>query len=175
MENWPFRRVAGRELFRRFLDQFPHGLRQGQLALHQPCGGGSPRVRPLDLGSGVFDSRKVAFADSRPIVEPKAASIRLLLWNLQPLLSPEPLDPLHVHCPAGHTQQRRNASVAYWFKVRFNPLLQDTISSTTHMDDRSLIRPNGYIEIRLTLGHSFDKSLGLGRPPYARPQSKHLS
>ena len=36
----------------------------------------------------------------------------MLLGNLQPLPPPDPLDPLHVHCPAALTQQSRDPSVA---------------------------------------------------------------
>ena len=34
-------------------------------------------------------------------IQPEAAFLRLLLRHLQPLLSPYPLDPLHIHRPAG--------------------------------------------------------------------------
>jgi len=38
--------------------------------------------------------------EARSFVEPEPAPLRLLLWNLEPLLPPDPCDPLAVHDPA---------------------------------------------------------------------------
>jgi len=46
------------------------------------------------------------------VVEPQAALLRLLLRNLEPLPSPDSLDPLDVHRPASPLQQRRDTAVA---------------------------------------------------------------
>ena len=50
--------------------------------------------------------------DARPVVQPKPSFLRLLLRDLQPLPPPDPLDPLHVHRPAGIPKQGGNAAVA---------------------------------------------------------------
>ncbi len=39
-------------------------------------------------------------ADARAVGEPQTASFRLFLWDLEPLLPPDALDPLVVHVPA---------------------------------------------------------------------------
>ena len=49
---------------------------------------------------------------ARTVGEPKTASLRLLLWNLEPLPSPDPFNPLAVHDPAGLMQHRRDATIA---------------------------------------------------------------
>ncbi len=51
-------------------------------------------------------------ADARSVRQPQAAALGLLLGNLQPLPSPDPLDPLVVHKPAGVAQQSRDLAVA---------------------------------------------------------------
>ena len=62
-----------------------------------------PVVRPaLDEVVGPDVVRPLrAKTDARPVIQPEAAFLRLLLRHLQPLLSPYPLDPLHIHRPAG--------------------------------------------------------------------------
>ena len=50
--------------------------------------------------------------DAGAVVEPQAASLRLLGWHLEPLAAPDPLDPLGVHHPAGIAQQRRDLAIA---------------------------------------------------------------
>ena len=50
--------------------------------------------------------------DAGPVIEPEPRPLWLLLGNLQPLPSPDPLDPLHVHDPTGVTQQGRDPPVA---------------------------------------------------------------
>jgi hypothetical protein len=50
--------------------------------------------------------------DARAIVQPEPAAFRLLLWHLQPLLAPDPLDTLAVHRPAGITQQGGHPAIA---------------------------------------------------------------
>jgi hypothetical protein len=51
-------------------------------------------------------------ADARTIRQPQAAALGLLLGDLQPLMSPNPLDPFVVHNPAGVAQQSRDLAVA---------------------------------------------------------------
>jgi hypothetical protein len=51
-------------------------------------------------------------ADARSVRQPQASSLRLLGRNLQPLASPDPLDPLVVHEPACIAQQGRDLAVA---------------------------------------------------------------
>ena len=51
-------------------------------------------------------------ADARTIRQPQAAALGLLLGNLQPLTSPNPLDPFVVHNPAGVAQQGCDFAVA---------------------------------------------------------------
>src|SRR5690606_19681134 len=53
-----------------------------------------------------------AQAHARAVVQPKPAAFWVLLRDLQPLLSPDPLDPLGVHRPAGMAQQGRDPPVA---------------------------------------------------------------
>jgi hypothetical protein len=43
--------------------------------------------------------------DARSVTNPKATSLRLLLWHFQPLPSPDPLDPLIVDNPTGPRAQ----------------------------------------------------------------------
>ena len=50
--------------------------------------------------------------DARPVVEPEPCFLRLLLRDLQPLPSPDPLDPLHVHRPTCCAQQGRDPPIA---------------------------------------------------------------
>ena len=50
--------------------------------------------------------------NTRSVVEPEPALLRLLLRHLQPLPSPDPCDPLAVHHPAGTTHHRRDAAIA---------------------------------------------------------------
>ena len=47
-----------------------------------------------------------------PVVEPQPPSRLLLLWNLQPLTTPDPLDPVLAHLPASPLQQRRDPAIA---------------------------------------------------------------
>ena len=51
-------------------------------------------------------------ADARTIRQPQAAALGLLLGDPQPLTSPDPLDPLVVHNPAGVAQQGCDFAVA---------------------------------------------------------------
>jgi hypothetical protein len=51
-------------------------------------------------------------ADAGPIAQPQAAALRLPGGNLQPLASPDPLDPLVVDEPAGPAQQLRDLAIA---------------------------------------------------------------
>ena len=50
--------------------------------------------------------------DARAVGEPQTAFLGLLLWDLQPLPLPDPLDPLEVHRPAGSGQHRRYPAIA---------------------------------------------------------------
>ena len=50
--------------------------------------------------------------DARPVIEPQPALLRLLLWDLQPLSLPRPLDALVIDRPAGLAQKRSNAAIA---------------------------------------------------------------
>ena len=50
--------------------------------------------------------------DARPVAQPEATSLRLFLRDLQPHPPPEPLDPLHVHGPAGISEESRDAPIA---------------------------------------------------------------
>ncbi len=51
-------------------------------------------------------------ADARSVIEPEPAAPGLLGRNLQPLPSPNALNPLVVHIPAFGSQQGRDASIA---------------------------------------------------------------
>ena len=51
-------------------------------------------------------------ADARSVRQPQTAALGLLLGDLQPLLSPDPLDPFVVHKPTGITQQGCDLAVA---------------------------------------------------------------
>ena len=51
-------------------------------------------------------------ADAGPVVQPEAAALRLPGGNLQPLASPDPLDPLVVDEPAGPAQQLGDLAIA---------------------------------------------------------------
>jgi len=53
-----------------------------------------------------------AQAHARAVVQPQAAAFWLSRGDFQPLLSPDPLDPLGVHRPAGMAQQGRDPPVA---------------------------------------------------------------
>ncbi len=50
--------------------------------------------------------------DAGSVVEPQPASLRLLAWDLQPLPSPDALDPLGVHMPTFGPEQSSNPSIA---------------------------------------------------------------
>ena len=50
--------------------------------------------------------------DAGAIVEPEAPALRLPGWDLQPLASPDPLDPLVVDQPARPAQQFGNLAIA---------------------------------------------------------------
>lgn len=49
-----------------------------------------------------------AQAHARAVVQPEAAAFWWLLWDLQPLPSPDPQHPLGVHRPASVVQQSRD-------------------------------------------------------------------
>jgi hypothetical protein len=49
---------------------------------------------------------------ARSIVEPQPSPRLLLLWNLQPLATPDPLYPVLAYLPAIALQQRRDPAVA---------------------------------------------------------------
>ena len=51
-------------------------------------------------------------ANARAVVQPKPAALGLLVGNLQPLPSPDPLHALGVHRPAGLAQQGRDPPIA---------------------------------------------------------------
>ena len=46
------------------------------------------------------------------VVEPQPPTFGLLLWHLEPLPSPQPLDPLAVHHPAGSPEQGGDPAIA---------------------------------------------------------------
>ncbi len=50
--------------------------------------------------------------DARSVIEPESSSLQLLMWNLQPLPPPDPLDAFEVDDPAGFPQQRRDPAIA---------------------------------------------------------------
>jgi hypothetical protein len=50
--------------------------------------------------------------DAGAVVQPEPTALRLLLGNLQPLASPDPLDPLVVDQPASPAQQRGDLAIA---------------------------------------------------------------
>jgi len=50
--------------------------------------------------------------DARSVIQPKASALGLPGGDLQPLASPDPLDPLVVDQPAGPTQQRGDLAIA---------------------------------------------------------------
>ena len=50
--------------------------------------------------------------DTGAVVQPEAPALRLPGWNLQPLASPDPLDPLVVDEPAGSAQQLGDLAIA---------------------------------------------------------------
>ena len=49
---------------------------------------------------------------TRSIVEPQPSSRLLLLWNLQPLATPDTLHAVLAYPPAGSLQQRRDAAIS---------------------------------------------------------------
>lgn len=49
--------------------------------------------------------------DAGVLVAPEPPAPGLLVRNLQPLASPDPLDPLAIHNPAGSMQHRRDATI----------------------------------------------------------------
>jgi hypothetical protein len=49
---------------------------------------------------------------ARPIIKPQPASWLLFLWNLQPLTTPDPLDPILVDLPACSSQQSCDPPIA---------------------------------------------------------------
>jgi hypothetical protein len=51
-------------------------------------------------------------ADARSVCQPEPAALGLLRWDLQPLASPDTLDPLVVDCPAPLAQQRGDLAIA---------------------------------------------------------------
>ncbi len=53
-----------------------------------------------------------AQAHAGAVVQPETAAFWLLLWDFQPLPSPDPLDPLSVYNPAGIAQESCDAPVA---------------------------------------------------------------
>ena len=52
-----------------------------------------------------------AQTDARTVIEPETATFRLFGWDFQPLTSPDPLDTLLVHRPAGSAKQRRDPAI----------------------------------------------------------------
>src|SRR5690606_38947829 len=50
--------------------------------------------------------------DARAVVEPQTPAFRLFGRDLQPLTSPDPLDTLLVHRPAGSAKQRRDPAIS---------------------------------------------------------------
>src|SRR5664280_2020145 len=50
--------------------------------------------------------------DAGAVIEPQTSSLRLFGRDLQPLTSPDPLNPLLVHRPASPAKQRRNPAVS---------------------------------------------------------------
>jgi hypothetical protein len=50
--------------------------------------------------------------DARSVIQPQASTFRLPGGDLQPLASPDPLDPLVVDQPAGPAQQRGDLAIA---------------------------------------------------------------
>jgi hypothetical protein len=56
--------------------------------------------------------------DAGSIIQPEPALLRLLLWDLQPLPPPDPLDLLQVHRLAGLPKERRNAPVTVATELR---------------------------------------------------------
>jgi hypothetical protein len=50
--------------------------------------------------------------DTRPIVEPEAAPLRLFHWDFQPFPAPDPIDALDVDPPAFGNQHLADAPVA---------------------------------------------------------------
>ena len=51
-------------------------------------------------------------ADTGPVVQPQSATLRLFLWDFQPLTPPDAIDALLVHMPAIPSQQGRDPAVA---------------------------------------------------------------
>lgn len=49
--------------------------------------------------------------DAGSVIQPEAASLRLLGWDLKPLTPPEPLNTLLVDRPAHPTKHRRDAAI----------------------------------------------------------------
>ena len=50
--------------------------------------------------------------DAGPVIQPKTASLWLLLGNSQPLTPPDPPYPLGIHMPAPRTQERSHTPIA---------------------------------------------------------------
>ncbi len=51
-------------------------------------------------------------SDAGSVIEPEPAALGLFGWNLQPLPSPDALNPLVVHMPALGSEQRRDPPIA---------------------------------------------------------------
>jgi len=50
--------------------------------------------------------------DARAVIEPEPPALGLLMWNLQPLASPDPMHPLDPHHPARPLQHHRDPAIA---------------------------------------------------------------
>ncbi len=80
-------------------------------------------------------------ADTRPVREPQAATLRLSLWHLQALTAPEALDPFVIHLPAFPLQHGRDPPVAV------SPVEQSQLGHACHQRC-FVIRGPGSIALR---------------------------
>ena len=81
-------------------------------------------------------------ADAGAVVQPKAPALRLPGWDLQPLASPDPLDPLVVDEPASPAQQLGNFAIAIAAILpgQFNEISGQPLFIVTALRDLALRR-----------------------------------
>jgi hypothetical protein len=80
--------------------------------------------------------------NARSVGQPEPAALGLLMGNLQPLASPDTLDPLVVDCPARLAQERGDLAVAVAAVLpsKLNNIGRETLLVVTTTRDLALCR-----------------------------------